>query len=124
MLHLNFYSFAEKKPNQGETIVYLKRENPFGLEAFTPHEATVNIEWAEFINGDYTGRAIKYDPANPVAPESILDEVSNENITYRLMIIVDGYEANHDWFWMPLNDYLDAFETEYFDAFDRIDLNE
>jgi hypothetical protein len=108
MIQLNFYSFGEKKPEIGDEIIFLRRGYSFDYEMFEPNSCTVEGQWFELHDGEETGSAIIYDPEDPIPEPEVVDGVE---VTYRLVLLVDGWVPDNNWYWMRVDDYWNSFDN-------------
>ena len=112
MLNLNFYSFGEQKPAIGLEIIYLRKGMSYGMTYFEPHEATVEGQWTQLEDGEYSGSSACYDIEDPEPPDPYTED--GVDVTFRLDINIDGYiidEKCDNWYWMPLEQYWAAFDA-------------
>lgn len=111
-LTITFHNFSEKKPKNGESILYLKKIYSFDSYAFEPRESTAEYMWDGTDPGGYScGSSVCYDDADPTPPE-LLDEELKEGYSYKLQICVDGYYMEDGWYWCTVDEWFDALPKE------------
>ncbi len=94
---LTFYKISEKKPNHGETIIWLEGISSFDAAGFMPREVTAEYNWIGIdLDGEDDGEIIAYNG-------------ETEMVECRLGILFNEYEAEDDFLWMPVDDYWKAF---------------
>lgn len=110
-ISFRFYTFAEKKPQHMEDIVYLKRYSSFDMIGFEPRECSVEYIWDELDEyGDLTGNSVIFESISDCTPEEA-----------KLLILLEGYPATEGTLWMPLEEYYRLLEDSYDeDSFNKV----
>lgn len=111
MITFNFYSAKEKMPTAGQNIIYMKHGGSFASEWFEPRQCSVEAQWIQLEDGEYTGNSEFYDVDDPTPSESF--EQDGVVVTYRLMLTADGYEIDDNFLWTPLEEYWAAFDKHF-----------
>lgn len=107
-VNLTFNTVTEKKPEHGQTIIWLQTTSSFDYAGFNPREVEVEYQYTEYqISHDghkiATGNAIVYDKTES-PPEN------EGNIVYEISILVDGWEMKDEDLWMNVEEYWNAFQ--------------
>jgi len=99
MITFTFNSVAERKPEHGQEIIYLKSRSSFGSEGFEPRETVVEYCWFGVDeDGYHDGNQIIYDPDGE-SPEGCV-----------LEILFDDYIAQPNDHWCAVDDYWSAID--------------
>ena len=117
MIHLTFYSGKEKMPDVGQDIIYMKHGGSFASEWFEPRQCSVEAQWLQLEDGEYSGNSECYDVDDPTPPETT--EIDGVAVTYRLMLTADGLEVDDEFIWMPLEEYWGAFDKHLEKHFEK-----
>lgn len=107
---ITFHKLSEKKPQHGQSIIWLQTTMSFGYQGFTPREVEVEYQWMEYLSESKSGRklatghAICYDEsADP--PESDCREVY-----YEIGILAGDCELTPDDLWIDVEEYWRCFD--------------
>lgn len=88
---ITFYTVGERKPKNGEDIIYLLKRSSYGSEGFEPKECQVELT---YIDEEGTGCCERCNE----------DDV--EQIIFGHNIVDD------DWLWVPVEEYWNAFDNQ------------
>lgn len=111
MITFNFYSAKENMPAVGQDIIYMKHGGSFASEWFEPRQCSVEAQWLQLEDGEYSGNSECYDVDDPTPPEPF--DLNGVSITYQLMLTADGYEIDDNFLWTPLEEYWAAFDKHF-----------
>mgnify|MGYP003345377661 CR=1 FL=1 len=98
---ITFNKTSEKKPENQESIIWLRTTSSFGYQGFEPREVDVEYQWTEL---DEDG----YETGNSYTFESNEDFSNNEKM--RLDLLFDGYIAAPNDLWVSQEDFWKCFE--------------
>ena len=91
---ITFHRINEKKPKDGESIIYLQKQSQFGFTGFAPGECDVEYSWLG--TGEFDGCQIGHNG-------------ESEMEGYELKIIFGSEFAEDDDLWVGVDDYWDCF---------------
>ena len=98
---IRLYSISQRRPVNGEKVVYVRRAHSFDSVSFQPEEADAEYSWFEIDEqGRLTGSQAGYR------------EGDQPDASYRLEIMFNGMIADDDFWWCPVSEYDDAFPSE------------
>ena len=103
MVNLQFYSFADRLPAIGDSIVHLQPYSQFEMVGFGLRHSTVEADWIELENGEYVGTSVCYNNDEDLTSVSDISPYdSSITLTYQLELIIDGYavSASTKGYWM------------------------
>ena len=49
---ITFHKVSEKKPEHGQSIIWLQNTSSFGYQGFNPREVDVEYQWTEYFLAD------------------------------------------------------------------------
>jgi hypothetical protein len=99
MITLKFYTIAERRPEDGQELIYLRRARVFDAVAFEPKEGTAEYCWFGLDeDGRFNGTQIGYQEGEPPPPNC------------RLEIMIGGWTLDEEnYWWCPVEEFDDAF---------------
>lgn len=109
---LTFHTFAEKKPEHGQQIMYFEYFTSFDSYGYEFKSAEVEYQWDILYKGDYTGSSICYEPDDiELKVEDhveLLDGESYSDYSIELRILIDGYHMDNEYIWMTADEYFES----------------
>lgn len=96
---IRLYSISQRRPVNGERVVYIRRGHSFDSVTFQPEEAEAEYSWFEIDEqGRITGNQASYR------------EGDEPQESYRLEIMFNGMIVNDtDFWWCPVEEYDASF---------------
>jgi hypothetical protein len=104
---ITFHKVSEKKPEHGQSIIWLQNTSSFGYQGFNPREVDVEYQWTEYFLADKvsTGTAICYNHGDET-PEP------ENGMFYEISIIAGDQELEPNDLWIDVEEYWKCFDTD------------
>jgi hypothetical protein len=121
MINLQFYSFADRLPAHGDSIIYLYLHNELDMVGFGMRHTTAEAGWVELENGEYNGTSVCYNNDEDLTSVSDISPYDPSiTLTYQLELIIDGYavSASTKGYWMLASDWFSTLGISSTDACD------
>lgn len=103
---ITFHKVSEKKPEHGQSIIWLQNTSSFGYQGFNPREVDVEYQWTEYFLADKvaTGNAICYNHGDET-PEP------ENGVFYEISILAGSWELEPNDLWIDVEEYWKCFDT-------------
>lgn len=103
---ITFHKVSEKKPEHGQSIIWLQNTTSFDYQGFNPREVDVEYQWTEYFLADKvaTGTAICYNHGDET-PEP------ENGVFYEISIIAGDQELEPNDLWSDAEEYWRCFDT-------------
>ena len=102
---ITFHKVSEKKPEHGQSIIWLQNTSSFGYQGFNPREVVVEYQWTEYFLADKvaTGNSICYNYGDET-PEP------ENGVFYEISILVGSWELEPNDLWIDVEEYWRCFD--------------
>lgn len=90
---ITFYTVAEKRPEHGQEIIWLRKTSSFGYDGFYPRHIVVEYSW-----DDGEGCSCGYSPEDGDTLEG-----------FNLRVLFDGEYAEESDLWLDVEEYWKCF---------------
>lgn len=106
---ITFHKVSEKKPEHGQSIIWLQNTSSFGYQGFNPRDVDVEYQWTEYFLADNnnkvaTGNAICYNHGDET-PEP------ENGVFYEISILAGEWELGPTDLWIDVEEYWKCFDA-------------
>jgi len=105
---ITFHTVAEKVPNHGQEIIWLRKTSSFGYDGFEPQQVEVEYQLTELDeDGEDSGNAWSWCTEYTYKYGEIL---TNDDVPQRVDMLFDCWHAQPTDLWIDLEEYWACFD--------------